>query len=206
MGSQYLRWELPWGKKKLASISPFQDYPIIQRNFIWAAVASSKLTPHPPPLLQEKKSFENFQIFSKVKTEKVRSKGQNPSKMSKILITQSIFLTSNFHSLIFFCVFGGYVFGLGQCNASCFGICSVVVQCLSLQAFSGHALSRVCSFLPLPLLLLFLCLFLPLSLFPLLPPPLYFSSCIPQLKLCMYVCGDFYLTHSSALLSTHFSF
>ena len=39
-------------------------------------------------------------------------------------------------------------------------------------------------FLPLPLLsLLFLCLF-PLSLFFLLPPHLYASSCISQLKLC----------------------
>ena len=26
--------DLPWGQKKLASISPFQDYPIIPRTFI----------------------------------------------------------------------------------------------------------------------------------------------------------------------------
>ena len=45
-----------------------------------------------------------------------------------------------------------------------------------------------------------------LSLFPLLPPPLYVSSCITQHKLCRCVCGGFYLLHSSALFRTHFLF
>ena len=40
---QDLRWELTWLQKRLASISPFQDYPIITRTLIQAGVASSKL-------------------------------------------------------------------------------------------------------------------------------------------------------------------
>ena len=55
------------------------------------------------------------------------------------------------------------------------------------------------------LLLLFLCLVLP-ALFPLLPPPLYVSSCIPQHRPCRCICGSLYIPHCSTLFRTHFLF
>ena len=59
---------------------------------------------------------------------------------------------------------------------------------------------------PLPLLpLVFLCPF-PLSLFSLFPPPLYVSSCIPQLKLCRCLCGDFCLSHIPSASFRNLSF
>ena len=66
-----------------------------------------------------------------------------------------------------------------------------------LGSFSPTPLFVTVEFLPpsglIPLL--FLCFHFPLSLFFLLPPPLYVSSYIPPLKHCRRVCGNFYLPY-----------